>query len=55
MNYFVSFMQAFYNGFQNIQLNIYGVSFSLWDLFLWSAIAGILMSFLGGFIFGSEG
>lgn len=35
------------------EVSLLGFTFSFWDVFLWSTIAGILIAFIGGFIHGS--
>lgn len=38
---------AVLNVFQ-VQFTLYGFTFSLWDVFLWSLVAGLLFAFIGG-------
>lgn len=31
-----------------IPITIFGFTFSFWDVFIWSAVAGLLLAFIGG-------
>ncbi len=32
-----------------VEFSIFGFTLSMWDVFLWSAVAGLILSFIGGF------
>lgn len=36
-----------------IELTLYGFTFSFWDVFLWTLVAGLVIAFLGG-LFGGD-
>lgn len=31
-----------------VEFTLYGFTFSLWDVFLWSLVAGLVFAFIGG-------
>lgn len=35
-------------GVFQVPMTIFGFTFSLWDVFIWSLVAGIVLSFIGG-------
>lgn len=37
--------------FFRYEMQIYEFSFSFWDIFLWSTLASIVISFIAGFIY----
>lgn len=42
-----SWLTAVLSVFQ-VPFTLYGFTFSLWDVFLWSLVAGLLFAFIGG-------
>lgn len=33
-----------------IEFTLYGFTFSFWDIFLWTTVAGIVLGFVGGLL-----
>lgn len=52
MEVFQTWFSAVLGVFQ-VPFTLYGFTFSLWDVFLWSLVAGLVIAFLGG-VFGGE-
>lgn len=34
-----------------VEFTIFGFTLSMWDVFLWTGVAGLILSFVGGLIF----
>lgn len=34
-----------------VELTLFGFTFSMWDVFIWTLIAGIVIAFIGGLLF----
>lgn len=47
MDFIVSFLTATLDIFQ-IPITVFGFTFSLWDAFIWSALASIVLNFVLG-------
>ena len=47
MGILAAFFGQIYNLFQ-IEMTVFGFTFSFWDVFMFSLVAGVIFSFLGG-------
>lgn len=34
-----------------VEFTLYGFTFSMWDVFLWTGVAGLVLAFVGGLLF----
>ena len=49
MGIFTLYFQKIFELFQ-LEMNIYGFVFSFWDIFMWTLIAYLLISFISAFV-----
>ena len=52
MESFVDLLQACVDGLCATQFSLGGFTFTLWDVFLWTAVASIILTFVGGLLNG---
>lgn len=50
MEIFRSLFAATLSVFQ-VDFTLYGYTFSMWDVFLWTTVAGLILGFVGGLFF----
>ena len=53
MNDFITLMISIFN-FLKIDMNVYGFTFSFWDIFLWGAVVGLVLKLVFGLIGGGD-
>lgn len=49
MDVLVGFFGGIYELFQ-VEMDVFGFTFSFWDVFMFSLVTGVIFSFLGGIL-----
>ncbi|MCI9403733.1 MAG: hypothetical protein HFF04_08690 [Oscillospiraceae bacterium] len=49
MEVFKAMFAATLSVFQ-VEFTLYGFTFSMWDVFLWTGVAGLILAFVGGLL-----